>query len=199
MPELDLTKEKDINMLYEQSTSFFDSKFHIINCTGSFQKFSFICETSMEIVRETLESNYITVHATAQKFIPLMIRHGGGHFISFTSHTNYQNFPVMVPFTTAKVALEALTKGIANEYMRNGILANSIALSSILTEEEKLLKPFGDHKNWIKTDEVAEFVYKFLHSTRDFVSGNIIHLYKHSDSYFHQSFFDRNKGAIDGD
>jgi NAD(P)-dependent dehydrogenase (short-subunit alcohol dehydrogenase family) len=193
LPGLDLTKEKNINILYKQSNSFFLSKFHIINCAGSFPKFNSITSTSIKIAKETWESNYLTVHATAQKLLPLMIKFGGGHFITFSSHTNYQNFPMVVPFTAAKVALEALTKGIANENMKDGIFANSISLPTILTEEEQKLKPYGDHANWIKTDEIAEFVYDFLQSAKGFINGNIVHFYKYSESFFGQSYYDRIK------
>jgi len=46
----------------------------------------------------------------------------------------------MAAFTSAKAACECLIKCIANEYSQYGIIANAIALSTILTPKVKKSK-----------------------------------------------------------
>lgn len=78
-------------------------------------------------------------------------------------------------------------------YKKKGINANTIALATLLTETELKIKPKGDSKNWLNTDEVCEFVENIILQPSKLISGNVIHIYKYSDSYFHQSCVGQNK------
>lgn len=190
---INLLNVKDVQKLREFIVEYFDSKFSVINCVGYFPKFSLIHQSSFKIAKKNIESNYLCVFNLANQLLPLMIDRAGGHFIAFSSHTNYQNYPEMVAFTSSKIALECLIKGIANEYGQYGILSNIFALATLNTDIERKLKPHGDFKNWLNLDEVSESVFQLIHDNNSLLNGNVIHLYKYSESYFHQSYYDRIK------
>jgi NAD(P)-dependent dehydrogenase (short-subunit alcohol dehydrogenase family) len=90
--------------------------------------------------------------------------------------------------------LEQLVKQIANEYSQNDICANAIALATMMTNAELNLKPFGDHQHWLKPEEVAEFVVSMIRADTRILNGNVHDLFHYSDSYFHDSYFQRVQG-----
>jgi NAD(P)-dependent dehydrogenase (short-subunit alcohol dehydrogenase family) len=191
LPELDLTVESDVKKFADAVNDFLPNQFHVINCLGYFPGYDTIQEINTETAKKIFDSNVIALYSVANNLLPLMCKRKGGHFIGFSTHTSYQHYPRMVAFTAAKAAVESLIRGIANEYFEKGINANTIALATLLTETELKIKPKGDSKNWLKTDEVCEFVENIVLQPSKLVSGNVIHIYKYSDSFFHQSYFDR--------
>jgi len=193
LPEIDLTVESDAEKLAIAINGFLAGKFHVINCLGYFPGYEMIEEINIATAKNVFDSNVLALYSVANKLLPLMCKRKGGHFIGFSTHTSYQHYPKMVAFTAAKAAVESLIRGIANEYLEKGINANTIALATLLTEAELKIKPKGDSKNWLNTDEVCEFVENIILHPSKLMSGNVIHIYKYSDSYFHQSYFDRIK------
>ena len=191
LPEIDLTVEYDLNKLYAAIGSFLTGKFNIINCVGYFPGYETIEDINIDTAKKVFDSNVVALYGVANKIIPLMYRNGGGHFIGFSTHTTYQHYPKMVAFNAAKVAVESLIRGISNEYLDKKIIANTIALATLFTETELKMKPFGDSKNWLTTDEVCELVESIILQPNNLMNGNVIHAYKYSASYFHQSYFER--------
>jgi short-subunit dehydrogenase len=191
LPEIDLTVESDVEKLATAINDFLPDSFHVINCLGYFPGYETIEEINITTAKNVFDSNVLALYSVANKLLPLMRKRKGGHFIGFSTHTSYQHYPKMVAFTAAKAAVESLIRGIANEYFEKGINANTIALATLLTETELKLKPQGDSKNWLNTDEVCEFVENIILQPSKLISGNVIHIYKYSDSYFHQSYYDR--------
>ena len=188
---IDLTSENDMDKLKEAINQFIPGRFHIINCVGYFPGYELTENLSIGEAKKIFDSNVLSLYGTANKLIPLMCKHGGGHFIAFSTHTAYQNYPRMVAFTAAKAAVESLITGLANEYLEKGINANTIALATLLTETELKMKPNGDSKNWLSTEEVCKLVEEIITKSSRLINGNVIHAYKFSDSYFNQSYFER--------
>ena len=190
LPEIDLTIESDVEKLIIAINDFLPDKFHVINCLGYFPGYETVEEINISTAKKVFDSNVLTLYSVANKLLPLMCKRKGGHFIGFSTHTSYQNYPKMVAFTAAKAAVESLIKGIANEYLDKGINANTIALATLYTETELKIKPKGDSKNWLNTDEVCELVENLIIQPSKLLNGNVIHIYKYSDSFFHQSYYD---------
>lgn len=189
LPSLNLVDDKDLNFFCNEVERFFRTgSFHVINCVGYFPEYKLTEEITLEEAKKVLDSNVLAVFGVANKLIPLMCKRGGGHFIGFSMHTSYQNYPYMALFSAAKNALECLIKGISNEYLKHNIYANVISLSTLLTENEKRIKPNGDYENWIKPEEVCELVHNLIKDSNGFVNGSIIHAYKFSESFFGEAY-----------
>lgn len=193
LPEIDLTVESDVEKLAAAINDFLPGKFHVINCLGYFPGYKTIEEINIAAAKNVFESNVLSLYSVASKLLPLMCKRKGGHFIGFSTHTSYQHYPRMVAFTAAKAAVESLIRGVANEYLEKGINANTIALATLNTETELRMKPRGDKKNWLNTDEVCELVESIILQPSKLINGNVIHAYKYSDSFFHESYYDRIK------
>ncbi|HET6256737.1 MAG TPA: SDR family oxidoreductase [Puia sp.] len=188
---IDLLKEEDLSVLSKAVDKFFPERFHLINCLGYFPGYRTMAELPIDKTKEVFDSNVISLYSVAHQLIPLMCKRGGGHFMAFSSHTNYQHYPRLVAYSAAKAAVESLISGISNEYLNEGIIANTIALSTLYTETERKLKPNGDCENWLQPEEVSRFIEEFVLRSGGTVNGNVIHMYKYSPSYFHQSYYQR--------
>lgn len=191
LPNIDLTVEKDIDLLFTEVDHFFSERFHVINCLGFFGKYEMIEQMNIDIARKIFEGNILALYSVAHKIIPLMCSRGGGHFVGFSTHTAYQNFPLMAAFTAAKVAVESLIKSISNEYLSEGIIANAIAPATLKTKVELEMKPNGDHENWLELSDVCNLVDDLILCSNNIVNGTIIQAYKYSDTYFNQSYYNR--------
>ena len=192
LSDIDLTEEKDLNKLRNEINNFISDKFHIINCVGYFPDYKTIENMSITEAKKVFDSNILSLYSVAHKLIPLMSERDGGHFIGFSTHTAYQHYPLMVAFTAAKIAVESLIQGISNEYLEKNIIANTIALATLDTEVERRIKSKGgDPDNWLKTDEVCNLVYNLIKDSNNLINGNVIHAYRHSESYFGKSYFNR--------
>lgn len=191
LPNLDLSEDSGLDCLCSAASDFIKGPFHIINCLGFFPGYKLLIETSLDEAKKVLDSNVLSVFGVAHRLLPLMKERGGGHFITFSMHTTYQCYPYMTIFTAAKSAVESLTKGISNEYLKWNIHANIVSLSTLLTEKEKEMKPHGDHANWLKTVDVCTIVDNLIRHSGGLINGSVIHAYKYSDSYFGESYLSR--------
>ncbi|MBS1661848.1 MAG: SDR family oxidoreductase [Bacteroidetes bacterium] len=191
LPGIDLTDEADVDRMTKEIDQFLPGKFHVINCLGHFPGYKTVAEIDIQTAKKVFDSNILALYSVACKLLPLMCERNGGHFIGFSTHTLYQHYPKMVAFSAAKSAVESLIKGIANEYLKKGIHANTISLATLQTEIEIKMKPKGDSKNWLNPDEVCKMVEDLILQPNQLMNGNVIHVYKHSDSYFNDSYFNR--------
>lgn len=191
LADTDLTDAAALERLRDTIMGESSDPFGVINCTGYFPGYVEIGDVPVSKAREVMESNFLTIYGVAHALLPLMVERGGGDFVTFSAHSQYQCYPKMAAFNSAKAAVEAFTMTLSNEYFRSGIRANCFALATMLTPEEKQMKPKGDHAKWLMPEEVAQRAIELLERADPIVSGNIIQLFKHSDSYFGQSYFSR--------
>jgi NAD(P)-dependent dehydrogenase (short-subunit alcohol dehydrogenase family) len=72
----------------------------------------------------------------AQAVIPDLAAGGGGSIVNMGSNSWMQGAPGLICYTTAKSAVEGLTRSLAREVGARGIRVNSIAPGWILTERQ---------------------------------------------------------------
>jgi NAD(P)-dependent dehydrogenase (short-subunit alcohol dehydrogenase family) len=86
----------------------------------------------------------------------------------------------MVAYTASKAAVAALTAALAEEVVKQGILVNAIAPSTMDTPANRKAMPQADHAAWTKVEEVAATIL-FLASPENRVTrGAVVPVYGRS-------------------
>ncbi len=190
---IDLAEYDQVQTLKNTLLKDLNGGFSIINCVGHFPGYKRIEDLTGDEIKRTYNSNVISITNIGSLFLPLMKEYGKGDFVAFSMNTAYQSYPMLSAFIPSKVAVQELIKVIANEYSQFGISANVFALSTLLTEKELELKPNGDKDNWLHPKTIAEYVWNFFKNDTTISNGNIIRLFKHSDRFFNDSYYNRTK------
>lgn len=179
--------------LIEEINSFFDGNITLIHSAGDFWFHVPFLEFTTRNSKSMMDSHYGTLYNVLQNILPLMISKGGGKILTFGCNATDYHFPNMLPFTAAKAAVDATIKCIAHEYANRNIVANSIALSSLKTPQNKDSKPYGDFDHYLDLKELSSTVIEIAELSNNLANGNVINCYKYSDSYYNEGYFHRIK------
>ena len=190
---IDLTKGTCLSKLKKAASSFLKDKFDIIHSVGNFWYHVPFSDYPIEQAKVMMESHYLTLYGVCYEMLPLLIENGGGHIIAFSCNSVRYNYPNMAAFTSAKAAVETLIKCLANEYSKYNIVANVMALASLQTDTVKKSKPYGDFDNFMSLKKVAKTVLEINNEEVNYLNGNVINLFKYSDSFYNVGYLERNR------
>jgi len=190
---IDLTEIPSLTTLRDKVDAFFDGEFDIIHSVGDFWLHVPFTEYNVESAKNMLLSHYITLYGVCNELIPLMMAKGGGHITAFSCNSVRHCYPHMAAFTSAKSAVETLIRCLANEYAQHGIIANAIALASLQTESVQKSKPFADFEHFMSVEKIAKAVLKINCEDLEYLNGNVINLFRYSESFFNKGYFERNR------
>ena len=189
---IDMTKESDLLIMRSFIESHFQLPFTLIHSVGDFWKHKSIINTSFDEALSQIHSHYITLFGAIKAVVPIMKKVGGGKIIAFSCNSVKYNYPDMAAFTSSKAAVECLIKCIANEQSKYNIFANAFALPSIKTNSVIETKPEKFHKNYPTLEELTNCIEQTVESLSPLVTGNCIGLFKYSDSFYHNGYYERN-------
>lgn len=192
LDKVDLTNENDLLCLRNFVEKRFTTPFTVIHSVGDFWKHKSITNTAFSEVVSQINSHYVTLFGVMKSLIPLMKKVGGGKFIAFSCNSVKYNYPDMAAFTSAKAAVECLIKCIANEQSKNNIICNAFALPSIKTNSVISTKPEEYHENYPTLAELTECIERTTENLTGLSNGNVIGLFKYSDSFYHKGYYERN-------
>lgn len=189
---VDLTRESDILRMSKVSESLHNVRIGLIHCAGSFPKLGVLHKSPLSLTKRIFAENVLSFIGATRAIIPAMRRNGCGGILAFTSHTQSAAYPFMGPFNLSKTALLSAVQTIANENSRFSIAANALAIATLQTETERNIKPTGAFADWVPAEEVARFAADLVLFGSAAVNGSEIQFWRHSDSFFGRSVFDRN-------
>lgn len=121
----------------------------LINNAGNDQRHS-MAEVEPEYWRQVLAVNLDHQFFATQAVAPGMARRGGGSVIMLGSISWMRGRPGMVGYTTAKAAIQGMTKTLARELGPSAVRVNCIVPGAILTERQKAL--------WLTPEKDREFI-----------------------------------------
>ena len=190
---IDLTKEENLNTLADKVSETFHGPFIFVHSVGDFWEHKSITDSTLEEAKSMILSHYLTLYGTIRVLAPIMRKVGGGRIIAFSCNSVKYNYPDMAAFTSSKAAVECLIRCVANEQSQYKITANAFALPSIATEHVKRTKPEEYWNSYVTVDELVETVEKTIENLSPYVNGTTINLFKYSRSFYHASYYERNK------
>ncbi|MBM3538417.1 MAG: SDR family oxidoreductase [Alphaproteobacteria bacterium] len=96
-------------------------------------------EVTPEYWDQCLQVNLRHQFFAAQAVVPQMEKAGGGSIVNFGSVSWMRSLPGMVGYTTAKAAINGLTRTLAREFGEKNIRVNCVVPGAIVTERQRQL------------------------------------------------------------
>ena len=166
--EMDITNKDDINNLYEKLLEMNISLYAIVNLVGIF-KMDSLLEGSVELMRNTIEVNFLGIYALTQKLIPLLEK--GGKIINCTSElAGYSAIPFNSFYTLSKVIYDNYSDTLRRELnylgykvvkvhsgsFKTNLIGNATESYDKLYEKTKYYKNQFDKLKHIMTNELEK-------------------------------------------
>ncbi|GAA4339873.1 3-oxoacyl-ACP reductase FabG [Pigmentiphaga soli] len=116
--------------------------------------------------RQVFEVNVIGVFLACRAALPAFKRAGGGRIVNISSGVAFKGNPWMAHYVASKGAVISLTRALATELGRYGILVNSVAPGFTLSD--------GVHRNPTLVEGVKEPSLRNRVLARDMVPGDLV-------------------------
>jgi NAD(P)-dependent dehydrogenase (short-subunit alcohol dehydrogenase family) len=173
--DIELTEEAAVARLYGGVPRLWAS----IHIAGGFAM-SPLAETAKSDLMKQVEMNFVTAFLCCRAAVNAMTRAGaGGRIVNVATRPalEWRAGAGMVAYTASKAAVAALTVALAEEVVKDGILVNAVAPSTMDTPANRRAMPKADHAAWPKVEEVAATIL-FLASPENRVTrGGVVPVY----------------------
>ncbi len=179
----DITQEKDVNRLVNETRSKYKSVDILINNAGTFAMAP-LHEMDPGEWDRVLDINLRGVFLLTQSVIPSMLEQGGGSMVHISSILGMIAAPQTAAYNASKAALSQFSRSLAVEYGPQGIRSNTICPGLIETE---MTEGMMDNKEWIaelakrypigrfgKPQDVAEACLFLASDQSSFITGTVL-------------------------
>ena len=169
-----LADETAIERLYDGIASLWAS----IHIAGGFAAGS-LREASTATLRQQIDMNFVSCLLCCRAAVKTMTTAKNGRIVNVAARPGleWRTGAGMVAYAASKAAVAALTAALAEEVVKDGILVNAVAPSTMDTPANRRAMPKADFSLWPKVDEVAATIL-FLASPENRVTrGGIVPVY----------------------
>ena len=135
--------------------------------------------TKPDLMRQ-IDMNFVTAFLCSRASINAMRRTGaGGRIVNVASRPalEWRTGAGMVAYTASKTAVAAMTVALAEEVVKEGILVNAIAPSTMDTSANRQAMPKADHAAWPKVEEVAATILFLASPDNRVTRGAVVPVY----------------------
>jgi NAD(P)-dependent dehydrogenase (short-subunit alcohol dehydrogenase family) len=144
--------------------------------------------------RQVMDVNVASMFLTCRAIVPVMRGQGGGKIVNISSGTPFRGVPFLLHYVTSKGAIVALTRALAKEVGRDGVLVNCVApgftMSAGVEAHPEVIEKLRDvsvaartlQRDQVPEDVVGAVVY-FAGPGSAFVTGQTIVI--DGGQYFH--------------
>ena len=124
----DVSQEQEVVNVAEQIAAEFGNIDILINAAGSYGKgFRRTHDTPLEEWEHVFASNVRGTFLCAKAAIPQMLKRGGGRIVNISSNAGRSVSPLLgCSYTSAKAAVIGISRHLAHEYAREGIVVNTL-------------------------------------------------------------------------
>jgi NAD(P)-dependent dehydrogenase (short-subunit alcohol dehydrogenase family) len=142
-----------------------------------------VAETTKSELMRQIDVNYVTAFLCCAAAVRTMIRAGaGGRIVNVATRPalEWRSGAGMVAYAASKAAVAAMTVALAEEVVKQDILVNAVAPSTMDTPANRKAMPKADHDAWTKVEDVAA-VIAFLASPENHITrGAVVPVYGRS-------------------
>jgi len=173
--EIELTHEAAVTRLYNGVPRLWAS----IQIAGGFAMAP-VGETTKSDLMQQIDMNFVTAFLCCRTSISAMRRTGaGGRIVNVASRpaVEWRAGAGMVAYTASKAAVAAMTVALAEEVVKEGILVNAIAPSTMDTLANRQAMSKADHAAWPKVEEVAATILFLASPDNRVTRGAVVPVY----------------------
>lgn len=194
--EADVSNEDDVRRLVAEVVERCGAVDVLVNNAGLYASLEMrpFERIPLEEWRKVMDVNVASMFLMCREVVPVMREHGGGKIVNISSGTPFRGVPFLLHYVTSKGAIVALTRALAKEVGKDGILVNCVApgftISSGVEAHPEVVEKLRDvsvSARTLQRDQVPEDVVGavvFLCGPgSDFVTGQTIVI--DGGQYFH--------------
>ncbi len=171
----DLSEEKNVISAFNEIIPSKDSAFFLFSTIGGYTGGKKIWETEVGYFDRMINMNLKTSFLIA-KYFSLLVKNSNSGSICFTSaYTGLYAESGKGIYGASKAAIIHLIKTLSEEGKEINLSANAIAPFVIDTPANREWGKESDYDNWIKPNEIGEFV-ESIFQNYNIISGNIYQL-----------------------
>jgi NAD(P)-dependent dehydrogenase (short-subunit alcohol dehydrogenase family) len=151
--DIELAEEAAVAKLYDGVPQLWAS----IHIAGGFAMAP-LGKTSKADLMSQVGMNFVTAFLCCRAAVNAMTRGGaGGRIVNIATRPalEWRGGAGMVAYTASKAAVAAMTVALAEEVVKDGILVNAVAPSTMDTPANRKAMPKADHDAWAKVEDVA--------------------------------------------
>jgi NAD(P)-dependent dehydrogenase (short-subunit alcohol dehydrogenase family) len=129
---------------------------------------------SLDEIQRMVNVNYISPALITRNLLPLL-KAGQAHVVNITSMGGYQGsvkFNGLSHYSATKGALAILTESCAEEFKKDHITFNALALGAVQTD--MLAEAFPGYKAPVTAEEMGEFIANFALNGKQFFNGKVL-------------------------
>lgn len=129
----DVSEARDVETVRDEALTAFGRIDTLVNCAGIAGKSAPIWEQTDEDWHRMLAVDLSSIFYFCRAVIPVMRERRYGRIVNVASIAGKEGNPNAVPYSAAKAGVIGLTKALAKEVARDGILVNSVTPAVIMT------------------------------------------------------------------
>jgi NAD(P)-dependent dehydrogenase (short-subunit alcohol dehydrogenase family) len=133
-----------------------------------------LTETDRATWDRMLSLNLTTVFVAARAVVPHLVAAGHGRVVTVGSRAVVPPAAGFIAYTTAKSAVIAFTRALAEELRGSGVTANCVLPSTMDTPANRAAMPDSDRKGWVPVDSVAAAIAFLASDAAGHVTGSLV-------------------------
>ncbi len=170
----DVTNKDEVKILFDEIDKKCGGADFLIHTVGGFWGGVDIRHTELQDWDRMMSINLRSAFLCCRAALPYMAEKGGGKIITISALAGLEPKPNRAAYLTAKAALIAFTRAIAEEGRNINVQANTLAPNIILTESNKRDMPDMDHSSWVKPEDMAATMVHLCSEQSSTFTGNVI-------------------------
>jgi NAD(P)-dependent dehydrogenase (short-subunit alcohol dehydrogenase family) len=174
-PDTNLTDEAAVGRLYDAVARPWAS----IHLAGGFAAGP-VKEATKAVLQGQLDTNLMTAFLCCRGAVLAMAGNpDGGRIVNVAARPalEWRSGAGMAAYAASKAAVAAFTVALAEEVVRQGILVNAVAPSTIDTPANRKAMPNADHASWPKPEELARTILFLASPGNKVTRGAIVSVY----------------------
>lgn len=136
-----------------------------------------IADTAKADLAQQLDLNLITTFLCCREAVKALRRSGGGRIVNVAARVVEAPPGGMSAYVASKAAVAGLTRALAAEVLKEGILVNAVLPSIIDTAANRAAMPKADHARWPKPEELARTILWLASPENVLTSGALVPVY----------------------